>query len=208
MALHAVRNRTHVGRLILDTPLFFEGLQGFGLNVRVAVGQHQHRWCTYTRSDEAKILCGIEEARIPALPRRQQALDLFTQAAALSLCFCRHSWPTMCGRRRRMQVSVNALQTRHGSFGDFGLSLHCERLRLHLNFVVSSPANVSESSRSRLVRQLCRCAQSVPVDTTCRDHHCGECSKQRECAHEQSVVLGDDECIQQSVHHAHRSSDG
>ena len=83
MPLHAVRNRARRLRLVFHAPLVFERLQCFALHARVSIGQHQKRRGADARANQAEILGCVEQARIPALPRGQEALDLLAQTTSV-----------------------------------------------------------------------------------------------------------------------------
>jgi hypothetical protein len=75
---------------VFDAPLLFEGLKRLALNVCMAIRQHQHGRRAHTGSNQPEILGGMEQARIPTLPARQQAFDLFAQSASFVVRLGRH----------------------------------------------------------------------------------------------------------------------
>ena len=93
VALHTVWNCAHGCRFFFDAPLLFERLQRLGLDMRMSTRQHQHRRWAYARANQSQILSRIEQARIPALPGRQQELHLLAQAATILFGEGCHSGP-------------------------------------------------------------------------------------------------------------------
>jgi hypothetical protein len=77
MERQPARERDVLGLLVLDTPLLAERLLRFALHGRVTVREHEGRKLTHARANQAEILSRLEEARIPALPVRQQGFDTF-----------------------------------------------------------------------------------------------------------------------------------
>ena len=92
-------------RLILDRPLLLERLQRLALHGRVPVRQHQRRWRTDARANQSEIGGGVEQARIPALPARQQRLHLLAQAQACEGFGQAASWP-ICFTRIAVAAAV------------------------------------------------------------------------------------------------------